>query len=68
MASVGTFTQVIGQAWCATSGPHKGVPELGYPDQRIVLCNVHRDVTTGAVTYVPISFEDLPRVTEAAAP
>ena len=62
------FTRVIGQAWCRTEKPVADSPELRYHSMaRIVLCNIHQDVHTGETTYVPISFDDLPQVTETSA-
>ncbi len=65
------FTKILGQAWCRVGNSISSSMVVMRSESHhatLILCNVHRDVTTGAVTYVPISFEDLPRVTEAAAP
>jgi hypothetical protein len=66
VTSSSAFTKVIGQAWCRTDGRPPDGSIVGYTEG-MVLCNVHQDVATGALAYVPISFDDLPRVTEAAA-
>ena len=69
------FTRVIGQAWCRTTEHHPKCMELVSKPQtldfsasaRTVLCAIHQNVTTGEMTYVPISFDDLPQVTETPA-
>ena len=64
------ITRILGQAWCRTEVPHEQCLEIVRARStsfRVVLCNVHQDVTTGELTYEPISFDDLPRVTESPA-
>lgn len=63
-----TITRVVGQAWCRTTERFPNSPELVDKNlKRMVLCAIHQNLTTGETTYVPISFDDLPKVTEAAA-
>jgi hypothetical protein len=58
----------IGQAWCRTENRHpRGCLVLGWGNNA-VLCNVYQDVMTGAVTYAPIPFDELPHVGKAEAP
>lgn len=59
--AAGRVTKVIGQQWCRgnASEGHIGV---AYPGGRLVLCEVHQDVQTGALTYHPLSVKDLPIV------
>jgi hypothetical protein len=60
--------KLIGQAWCRTENRHPGgCLVLGWGNNA-VLCNVHQDVMTGAVTYLPIPFDELPHVSSIAAP
>lgn len=56
--------KLIGQQWCRTNSTYSECAELVYAPEkvRIVLCNVHRDTTTGALTYRPLAMEDLPVV------
>lgn len=57
-------TEVIGQAWCRCDHENDAPPDaLGLKCANggwIVLCEVHRNVATGALTYTPLARKDLP--------
>ena len=55
-------TKVIGQAWCKTDRATNSAIRFNMHNDCIVLCDVHRDTTTGALTYRPLAMEDLPIV------
>lgn len=59
-------TKILGQQWCRTSTDTAEAPDtfgLRFRDgSHMVLCEVHQDVQTGALTYRPLSVEDLPLV------
>lgn len=54
-------TKVIGQVWCR-GNPSVGHIGVAYPGGRLVLCEVHQDVQTRALTYHPVAVKDLPLV------
>lgn len=57
--------KVLGQQWCRVNHEND-VPPGAIADKLqggwVVLCEVRRDITTGALTYHPLSVEDLPLV------
>ena len=55
-------TKVIGQAWCKTDRATNSALKFNMHNDCIVLCDVHQDTTTGALTYRPLAMEDLPIV------
>jgi hypothetical protein len=55
-------TKVIGQAWCRTDRAPNSALKFNMHNDCIVLCDVHQDTTTGALTYRPLAMEDLPVV------
>ena len=55
-------TKVIGQAWCKTDRATNSAIRFNMHNDCIVLCDVHRDTTTGALTYRPVAVKDLPIV------
>lgn len=56
-------TKNLGQAWCrlkpGTYSPALAVLDMP-PNDLMVLCEVHMDTTTGALTYHPVAVKDLP--------
>lgn len=61
-------TRCLGQAWCRVgSSTSSNMITMCVNHVMISLCNVHQDMTTGGLTYYPISVDDLPRVTETPA-
>jgi hypothetical protein len=60
-------TKILGQAWCKTDRATNSAIRFNMHNDCIVLCDVHQDTTTGALTYVPVSVDELPQVTNAAA-
>ena len=60
-------TKHLGQAWCKTDCATNTALRFNMHNDCIVLCDVHQDTTTGALTYVPVSVDELPQVTNAAA-
>lgn len=55
-------TEILGQAWCKTDRATNSAIRFNMHNDCIVLCDVHRDTTTGALTYRPLAMEDLPIV------
>lgn len=61
-----SFTKVIGQQWCKTDRATTDLVNFAFKfdmqTHYIVLCEVRRDVQTGALTYHPVGVKDLPLV------
>lgn len=59
-------TKVLGQQWCKTDRATTDLVnfafKFGMQTHYLVLCNVHKDVQTGALTYHPVRVKDLPFV------
>lgn len=58
--------RIIGQQWCKTDRATTDLVNFAFKfdmqTHYIVLCNVHHDVQTGALTYYPVGVKDLPLV------